>query len=112
MKTHPVNGDAIVRRVAGLQDAAPAVRHHHERYGGCGYPDGLAGEAIPIEARIVCAADAYSAMTTNRPYSAARSPLEAAAELRRSAGAHFDPRVVDALLAVLGLDGEALSDAA
>jgi diguanylate cyclase (GGDEF)-like protein len=112
MKTHPVHGDAIVRRVSALQDAAGAVRHHHERFGGGGYPDGLAGKAIPIEARIVCAADAYSAMTTDRPYSAARSPEEAAAELRRSSGAHFDPQVVDALLAVLGLDGEALSDAA
>jgi diguanylate cyclase (GGDEF)-like protein len=112
MRTHPVVGDKIVRRVAGLHDAAPAVRHHHERFGGGGYPDGLAGEAIPIEARIVCAADAYSAMTTNRPYSAARSPQEAAAELRRSAGAHFDPKVVEALLAVLGLDGEAIADAA
>ena len=112
MKTHPVHGDSIVRRVAALQDAAGAVRHHHERFDGGGYPDGLAGKDIPIEARIVCAADAYSAMTTNRPYSAARSPEEAAAELRRSAGAHFDPAVVDALLAVLGLDGEALSDAA
>jgi diguanylate cyclase (GGDEF)-like protein len=112
MRTHPVVGDKIVRRVAGLHDAAPAVRHHHERFGGGGYPDGLAGEAIPIEARIVCAADAYSAMTTNRPYSAARSPQEAAAELRRSSGAHFDPKVVEALLAVLGLDGEAIADAA
>jgi diguanylate cyclase (GGDEF)-like protein len=112
MRTHPVVGDKIVRRVAGLHDAAPAVRHHHERFGGGGYPDGLAGLAIPIEARIVCAADAYSAMTTNRPYSAARSPQEAAAELRRSAGAHFDPKVVEALLAVLGLDGEAIADAA
>ncbi len=112
MRTHPLVGDKIVRRVAGLHDAAPAVRHHHERFGGGGYPDGLAGEAIPIEARIVCAADAYSAMTTNRPYSAARSPQEAAAELRRSAGAHFDPKVVEALLAVLGLDGEAIADAA
>jgi diguanylate cyclase (GGDEF)-like protein len=112
MKTHPVHGDSIVRRVAGLQDAAPAVRHHHERFGGGGYPDGLAGTAIPIEARIVCAADAYSAMTTNRPYSAARSPEEAAGELRRSAGVHFDPEIVEALLAVLGLDGQTLSDAA
>jgi HD-GYP domain-containing protein (c-di-GMP phosphodiesterase class II) len=88
------------------------VRHHHERFGGGGYPDGLSGTAIPIEARIVCAADAYSAMTTNRPYSPARPPQEAAAELRRSAGTHFDPQVVEALLAVLGLDGEALADAA
>jgi diguanylate cyclase (GGDEF)-like protein len=112
MKTHPVVGDNIVRRVAELRHAAAAVRHHHERFGGGGYPDGLSGKAIPIEARIVCAADAYSAMTANRPYSAARSPQDAAAELRRSAGVHFDPQVVEALLAVLGLDGEALANAA
>ena len=78
-------------------------RHHHERYGGDGYPDGLAGTAIPIEARIVAAADAFSAMTVDRVYSKARTPAGAAIELRRSAGAHLDPAVVEALLAVLGL---------
>jgi HD-GYP domain-containing protein (c-di-GMP phosphodiesterase class II) len=79
------------------------VVHHHERYGGGGYPDGLSGTAIPIEARIVAAADAYSAMTANRVYSEARSPEGAAIELRRSAGTHLDPAVVEALLSVLGL---------
>ena len=68
-----------------------------------GYPDGLAGTAIPIEARIVAAADAFSAMTVDRVYSKARTPAGAAIELRRSAGAHLDPAVVEALLAVLGL---------
>jgi diguanylate cyclase (GGDEF)-like protein len=101
MRTHPAVGEDIVRRVPALRDAAAAVRHHHERYDGRGYPDGLAGAAIPIEARIVAAADAYSAMTAERVYSAARSPDEAAAELRRSAGSHLDPAVVAALLDVL-----------
>ena len=92
MRTHPAIGEALVCDVAALRDAAPAVRHHHERWDGGGYPDGLAGEAIPVEARIVAAADAYAAMTAERVYSAARTPLEAADELRRSAGSHLDPR--------------------
>ena len=97
---------------AALRQAAPAVRHHHERYSGGGYPDDLAGTAIPIEARIIAAADAYAAMTATRPYSAARTPEDAAAELRRSAGSHFDPAVVESLLAVLGLAAQAERDAA
>ena len=74
MRTHPALGEAIVRGVAALRDAAAAVRHHHERFDGTGYPDGLAGEAIPIEARIVAAADAYAAMTGGRPYSRRAQP--------------------------------------
>ena len=103
MRTHPVIGEDIVHGVAALSEAAAAVRHHHERYAGDGYPDGLAGTAIPIEARIVAAADAFSAMTVDRVYSKARTPAEAAVELRRSSGAHLDPAVVEALLEVLGL---------
>ncbi len=102
MRTHPAAGAEIVARFAQLREAAAAVRHHHERFDGGGYPDGLAGSAIPIEARIVAAADAYSAMTSDRPYSSARPPAEAAEELRRSAGEQFDPAVVDALVDVLG----------
>jgi diguanylate cyclase (GGDEF)-like protein/PAS domain S-box-containing protein len=102
MQTHPGAGAEIVGRFAQLREAAAAVRHHHERFDGAGYPDGLAGTAIPIEARIVAAADAYSAMTAARPYSVARPPAEAAAELRAGAGAQFDPEVVDALIDVLG----------
>ena len=112
MRTHPVVGAAIVRRVATLREAAPAVRHHHERYAGDGYPDGLAGNGIPIEARIVAAADAYAAMTATRPYSAARTPEQATAELARSAGSHLDPAVVDALLAVLGFGDQSVEAAA
>jgi diguanylate cyclase (GGDEF)-like protein/PAS domain S-box-containing protein len=103
MRTHAVFGEDIVERVAALREARAAVRHHHERFDGGGYPDGLAGVAIPIEARIVAAADAYAAMTADRVYAAARPPREAAAELRRSAGTHLDPAVVAALLDVLGL---------
>jgi putative nucleotidyltransferase with HDIG domain len=103
MQTHPVIGEEIVRNVEALREAAAAVRHHHERYDGTGYPDRLAGTAIPIEARIVAAADAYAAMTADRPYSAARTPEQATAELQRCARTQLDPRVVHALLGVLGL---------
>src|SRR5262249_6575862 len=82
--------------------AAAAVRHHHERWDGGGYPDGLAGEAIPLEARIVAAADAYSAMTATRPYSPARPPADAALELRASAGTQFDPAIAERLIAAPG----------
>jgi HD-GYP domain-containing protein (c-di-GMP phosphodiesterase class II) len=103
IRAHPVVGEDIVGRVGLLREAAAAVRHHHERYDGTGYPDRLAGDSIPVEARIVAAADAYVAMTADRPHSAARTPQEAAIELRRCAGSQLDPRVVFALLAVLGL---------
>ncbi len=112
MRTHPAAGAAIVRRVAALREAAAAVRHHHERFAGHGYPDGLAGTAIPIEARIVAAADAYAAMTATRPYSVARSPEAAAEELVRSAGSHLDPVVVDGLLTVLGFGDQVVRKAA
>jgi diguanylate cyclase (GGDEF)-like protein len=103
IRTHPALGEDIVRRVGTLRGAAAAVRGHHERYDGTGYPDRLKGLAIPIEARIVAAADAYVAITTDRVYSAASTPQEAAAELRRSGGTHLDRDVVAALLGVLGL---------
>src|SRR6476661_4271813 len=112
MRMHSAVGADIVHRIPALRQVAPAVRHHHERYSGDGYPDGLAGQAIPIEARIIAAADAYATMTADRPYSPARTAQEATAELRRSAGSHFDPAVVDALLAVLGLDDQVELDAA
>jgi diguanylate cyclase (GGDEF)-like protein len=103
IRTHPAIGEDIVRRVGALREAAAAVRGHHERYDGTGYPDRLTGLAIPIEARVVAAADAYVAITTDRAYSAASTPQEAAAELRRSGGTHLDRDVVAALLGVLGL---------
>jgi diguanylate cyclase (GGDEF)-like protein/PAS domain S-box-containing protein len=101
MRRHPEIGEAIVKRIAGLADAAPGVRHHHERFDGTGYPDRLAGEEISLEARVVAVSDAYSAITSRRPYQRERSRDEAIEELRASAGGHLDPSVVDALCRVL-----------
>ena len=101
IRHHAVAGEALVSVIPGLTGAAEVVRSHHERFDGTGYPDGLAGEAIPIAARIVGAADAFVAMTENRPYEGPRGHREAVAELQRSSGSQFDPHVVDALVAVL-----------
>jgi HD-GYP domain-containing protein (c-di-GMP phosphodiesterase class II) len=102
IETHTVEGEAMLSKIGGLLgEVGSIVRSCHERWDGAGYPDGLAGEKIPLIARIVCTTDAYSAMTTDRPYREARSPEEALAELRRCAGTQFDPRVVDAVDAVV-----------
>ncbi len=101
MRTHAEIGERLVRRIADVAAAAAAVRHHHERFDGSGYPDGLTGEAIPIEARIVAVADAFSAITAERPYRHARTSAEALAELRAGAGRQHDARVVDALARTL-----------
>ena len=79
----------------------PVVRGSHERWDGRGYPDGLAGDAIPLGARIVAVCDAYCAMTEQRPYHASLSPVEAASELRANAATQFDPDCVDAFLRVI-----------
>jgi HD-GYP domain-containing protein (c-di-GMP phosphodiesterase class II) len=89
----------MLEQVGGLLgDVGRLVRSCHERWDGAGYPDRLAGADIPLIARIVCACDAFSAMTTDRPYRAARSHEEAVAELIRCSGTQFDPRVVEALV--------------
>jgi diguanylate cyclase (GGDEF)-like protein len=95
---HPCVGERILRAVPGMGPVARMVRHAHEHYDGGGYPDGLRGEEIPLGSRIVQACDAYDAMTSDRPFQAARTGAEAAAELRAGAGTQFDPRVVEALL--------------
>jgi HD-GYP domain-containing protein (c-di-GMP phosphodiesterase class II) len=102
MKTHTILGEQMLEPIGGLLgDVGLIVRSCHERWDGTGYPDRVAGEQIPLAARIVCACDAWSAMTTDRSYRKARSAPEAAAELLACAGTHFDPRVVDTLLAVV-----------
>jgi len=101
LRTHPVEGERIVRRVGGLELAAIAVRHHHERWDGRGYPDALGGEDIPYEARIVAAADAWASMTEDRRHRAARTPAAALAELERVAGSQLDPGVVGALVGLV-----------
>lgn len=99
MREHTVFGEQMLTQVGGtLSSVGKVVRHSHERYDGTGYPDGLVGELIPIESRIVCACDAFNAMTTDRPYRPAMTVPEAVTELRRCSGTHFDPRVVEALL--------------
>jgi HD-GYP domain-containing protein (c-di-GMP phosphodiesterase class II) len=90
-----------------LADVGRVVRSCHEWWDGSGYPDGLAGTAIPVPARIICACDAFSAMTTNRPYREARGVREAVQELERCAGSQFDPAVIEALVRVI--DGAASS---
>jgi len=98
---HAEIGEQIIARIPALKHAAKAVRHHHERYDGSGYPDALAGDAIPIEARIVAVADAFSAVTSGRPYQPALEQDAALERLRASAGRSFDPVVVEALAAVI-----------
>jgi HD-GYP domain-containing protein (c-di-GMP phosphodiesterase class II) len=101
MRTHSELGERMLAGMPGLAEVAPAVRHHHERWDGGGYPDGLDGQRIPVEARIVAAADAYSAITSAPPFHAPRDPQEALAELRRCAGTQLDPAVAEALCAIV-----------
>ena len=101
MKQHPADGAAIVAKFSRLQDAVPMILHHHERWDGHGYPQRLAEESIPIGARIVGLADAWDAMTTDRPYHRALHVHEAEEELRVNRGTQFAPAVVDAFFRVL-----------
>lgn len=101
MRTHPVIGESIALSVPGLAHLAPAIRAEHERWDGAGYPDGLAGEAIPVASRIALVADAYHAMTSDRPYRAAMTSAVALEQLQRNAGTQFWPAAVDAAVAVL-----------
>ena len=101
MRQHPVIGERIIRAIPGMGAIARAVRHEHERWDGRGYPDGLAGERIPIEARIILACDAYHAMVSDRPYRKAMSHREAITELTTNAGTQFDPQVIEALVGYL-----------
>ncbi|MDX6643695.1 MAG: polar amino acid transport system substrate-binding protein, partial [Solirubrobacteraceae bacterium] len=119
IKRHPEVGGTMLAHT-GLADEALWIRHHHERIDGAGYPSGLAGETIPLEARIIFVADSFEAMTSDRPYRPGMSTADAVAELRRCAGTQFDPRIVsivDGLLSrgemiVLALRDDAGADMA
>jgi diguanylate cyclase (GGDEF)-like protein/putative nucleotidyltransferase with HDIG domain len=101
MRQHPVIGERILRAIPGLGSIARVVRHEHERWDGDGYPDGLKGNEIPLEARIILACDAYHAMVSDRPYRRAMPHADAIAELSRNAGTQFDPEVVEMLIGYL-----------
>ncbi len=113
MKQHSMIGYNIIRKIPFLSDIAPIVKHHHENFDGTGYPDGLAGDDIPIEARILSIIDAFDAMTSDRPYRSALSEDEAATRLAQGKGTQFDPDIVEVFLVDLdrvpqrfGLDEE------
>ncbi len=94
MRTHPIVGAQIVAPIAFLQGAVDLVRHHHERFDGTGYPDGLRAEEIPLEARVFSVADCFDAMTSDRPYRGAMEIERALVEIEGGAGSQFDPAVV------------------
>jgi len=98
MKGHPVKGAAIMSGVAQLIDIIPGMKYHHEKWSGGGYPDGLEGEQIPMQARIVAIADTFDAMTTNRPYQKAMELGYVVEKIKSFAGTRFDPRVVEAFV--------------
>ena len=101
IRLHPGVGSTMLLH-AGLGEEALWVRHHHERLDGAGYPDGLEADEIPLEARIIFVADAFEAMTSDRPYRPGMEIPEALDELRRCAGTQFEPRIVDALERLVG----------
>jgi diguanylate cyclase (GGDEF)-like protein len=101
LRQHAELGAGIVEASPWLADLAPAIRHHHERWDGRGGPDGLRGEAIPLEARLIALAEAYHSMISERPYQAARSAADALNELERCAGTQFDPKLLPAFRVVL-----------
>jgi putative nucleotidyltransferase with HDIG domain len=111
IKQHPARGAEIIRPVGLPQATFEAVLSHHERFDGSGYPRGIAGEAIPIAARIVAVVDAFDAMTIDRCYRSARSTAEALVELEHCAGTQFDPKVVSAFLSYWRQRGEARAQA-
>jgi putative nucleotidyltransferase with HDIG domain len=104
MKDHSAEGARIVGKLGRLHPIVPIVRHHHERWDGKGYPDGLAGEEIPLLAAIVGLADAWDAMTTERPYAAAMDTEDALDEIRRGSGTQFAPAVAEAMLRLSELE--------
>src|SRR5207244_1630265 len=95
MRRHPDFGAEIVSKIDFLRGAGEVVRNHHEKYDGSGYPRGLAGASIPLAARIFMVVDAYDTITSKRSYKDPQTPELALAEIRRCAGSHFDPEVVE-----------------
>jgi hypothetical protein len=99
MQEHPIDGANLVSTMSNLMSIVPAIRHHHENWDGSGYPDGLAGDAIPLAARVITFADTIDAMTSERPYRAPLAESQVRAEIIRCRGRQFDPTIADRLLA-------------
>jgi HD-GYP domain-containing protein (c-di-GMP phosphodiesterase class II) len=102
IERHPVVGEQILQPVDFLERVRPLIRHCHERWDGSGYPDGLAGDSIPLGARVILVCDAHDAMTSDRPYRSALPPDMARDEIRAFAGQQFDERVATAFLDAVG----------
>ena len=100
MREHVTRGAEIVSRISSLKDSVPAIRHHHERWDGFGYPDRLSGTDIPVEAAIIAIADSWDAMTTDRPYAVALDVSEAMLQIQAGRGKQYNPAVVDAFFSV------------
>jgi HD-GYP domain-containing protein (c-di-GMP phosphodiesterase class II) len=105
IKLHTIRGYEIAEQVKALRDLAEVIRHHHERYDGAGYPDGLAGDEIPLLSRVITVADAYDAITSQRPYRDSRSHEQAIAEIVRLKGVQFDPACVDVFVTIFSEPG-------
>ena len=101
VKKHPIVGEGIIKPIELLQPIRPFIRHHHEWYNGKGYPDELSGENIPLGARILCVADAYDAMKSDRPYRKALTEETAIQELKQGSGTQFEPKIVEVFLEIL-----------
>ena len=101
MREHATRGAEIVARISSLADSVPAIRHHHERWDGLGYPDRLSGADVPVEAAVIAIADAWDAMTTDRPYADALGVDEAMLQIHAGRGKQFNPAVVDAFVSVV-----------
>ena len=108
IKQHVNTGADLIQKCHSLRPLIPIIRNHHENFDGTGYPDELAGEQIPLEARIVGLADAVEAMASDRPYRKARTPAEIEAEIRKYQGSQFDPAVVKAFIRILQREGESV----
>ncbi len=100
VKMHPVWGAKVLMTSEKLLDIGRFVLHHHERYDGRGYPDGISGNAIPLASRIICVADSYDAMTSQRSYRTPFTPQQAKEELKRNKSIQFDPEIVDVFLSL------------
>lgn len=101
VKLHPVKGEELISDIEELKEIAKIIRYHHERWDGKGYPEGLSGEEIPLESRILAVADSFEAMTSERPYKRALTVREAIEELKRCSGTQFDPKIVDVMVSIL-----------